>query len=105
MPIDQLMNLDVEYQVVNDQMLIIIKDVQAPEATTAVWLVGMDLMTTNCSDLAETLCGYSQFHNLPIHVKVQQLEIEKTEDTYKWKHPKRVDLVTIQCAKHLQKQQ
>ena len=103
MPMDQLMNPDVEYQVVNDQMQFIVKDVQAPEATTAAWLVGMDPVTTNCSDLAETLRGYSQFHNLPIHVKVQQLKIEKTDKPYAWGHPERVDVVTIQCANHLRK--
>ena len=59
MPMDQLMNADVEYQVVNDQMRIIVKDVQAPASTTAAWLVGMDPVSKNCLDLAETLCGYS----------------------------------------------
>ena len=103
MPMDHLMNSDVEYQVVNDQMRIIVKDVQALVVTTAAWLVGMDPVTTNCSDLAETLRGYSQFHNLPIHVKVQQLKIEKTDNTYEWKHPKRIDVVTIQCAHHLRR--
>ena len=79
---DQKMNEDVEYQLTTDQMQVMVKDVQAPESTTVALLVGMDSVTTNCSDLAETLCGYSQFHNLPIHVKVQQLIIQKTDKPY-----------------------
>ena len=47
-PMDQLMNKDVEYQVVNDQIQLTVQDIQAPQATTAVWLVGMDPVTTNC---------------------------------------------------------
>ena len=54
---DQLMNKDVGYQVVNDQMQLIVKEVQPPEATTAVWLVGMDPVTKNYKELADILFG------------------------------------------------
>ena len=64
------MNKDIEYQVVNDQMQLIVKDVQAPEATNEVWLVSMDPVTTNCKELAEILCSFKQFLHLPIHVKL-----------------------------------
>ena len=70
-PIDQIVNEDVKYQLVTDQMQIIVKDVQGLEPTTVAWLVGMDPVTTNCLDLKETLWEYSQFHNLTIHVKAQ----------------------------------
>ena len=63
MPMEQIVNADVKYQLVTDKMQIIVKDVQAPVSTTAAWLVGMDPVTTNCSDLSETLRGYSQFYN------------------------------------------
>ena len=38
-PFTGLVNNDAEYQLINDQMQLIVKDVQAPESITAVWLV------------------------------------------------------------------
>ena len=58
---NKLMNKDVEYQVVNDQMQFIVKDVQAPESITGAWLVGMDPVTTNCKELAEIPRGFKHF--------------------------------------------
>ena len=77
-PITDLASCDVTYKFENDQMLLIVKDVQAPEAITAIWLVGMDLMTTDCQDLADTLCKNNYYKRLPIHVKEQQLKVRKT---------------------------
>ena len=80
-----------------------IKEVQAPESMTVAWLVGMDPTTTNFLDLKQTLRGYNHFRNLPIHVKVQPLIMEKNDKPYPWGHPERDMVVTIQCAKHLRK--
>ena len=101
-PMDELMNTDVEYQVVNDQMQLIVKDVQAPESITIVWLVGMDPVTTNCKELAKILQGFKHFSKLPIHVKIQQLLI-KTDDKFERNDSWCVKVVTIQCAHHLRK--
>ena len=78
-PITDLANCDVKYKFENDQMQLIVKDVQAPEAITAIWLVRMDLMTTDCQDLADTLRENNCYKRLPIHVKVQQLKIRRTD--------------------------
>ena len=102
-PITDLVNNDVEYQLINDQMQLIVKDVQAPESITAVWLVGMDPVTTDCKDLAEILRNCEHFKNLPIHVKIQQLKIKKTDATYDWNKPQCVKVVTILCARHLRR--
>ena len=98
---DELMNKDVEYQVVNDQMQLIVKDVQASQSITAVWLVGIDPVTTNCKELAEILQGFKHFSKLPFHVKIQQLQIRKTDDKFEWNDSRCVKVVTIQCANHL----
>ena len=100
---DELMNKNVEYQVVNDQIQLIVKDVQAPQSKTVAWPIGMDPATTNCKELAKILCGFRQFRKLPIHGKLQQLCIRKKDDKLDWNHPQRIDVVTIQCAHYLHK--
>ena len=54
-PTGELMNKDVKYQVVSDQMQLIVKDFQAPQSITVVWLVGMNPVTTNCKELVNIL--------------------------------------------------
>ena len=58
-------------------MQLIVKEVQAPESTTVIWLVGMDQVTMDCQDLADTLRENDYFKKLPIHVKIQQLKSRK----------------------------
>ena len=100
---DKLMNRDVKYQVVNEQMQHIVKNVQAPEYITAVWLVGVDPVTTSCKELAEILRDFKHFSKLPIHVKIQQLLIKKTDDKFEWNGTQCVKVVTIQCTCHLRR--
>ena len=64
-------------------MQLIVKDVQAPDAITALWLVGMDLVTTDYQDLADTLHKNNYFKRLPIYIKIQQLKVKKTDPLYK----------------------
>ena len=60
-------------------MQLIVKDVQSPDAITAIWLLEMDLMTTDCQDLADTLCENDYYKRLPFHIKIQQLKVKKTD--------------------------
>ena len=57
-----------------------VKDVQAPQATTAGWLVGIDPETTNCKKLAEIISSFKQLYHLPIHVKLHQFCIKKKDN-------------------------
>ena len=66
-----LANCDVKYQIENDQMQLIVKEVQALESITVIWLVGMDPVTTDYKDLADTLRENNYFKRLPMHVKIQ----------------------------------
>ena len=87
----------------NNQMQLIVKDIQSPEAITAIWLVGMDPMTTDCQKLSNTLRQNDYYKKLPIHVKVQTLKIRKTDTPAKYGTPDFIRVVTVQCAKHLRK--
>ena len=69
-------------------MQLIVKDVQALDAITAIWLVGIDSVTTDCQDLADTIRENDYFKRLPIHVKIQQLKVKKTNPLYKYSDPK-----------------
>ena len=68
-----------------------------------MWLVGIDPVTTNCKELAEILQGFEYFSKLPIHFKIQQLLIKKTNTRLEWNDIRCVKVVTIQCARHLHK--
>ena len=100
---DELMNKDVKYQVVNDQIQFIVKDVQAPQSVTVVRLVGMDPGTTNCKELVEILRGFQQFLKILIQIKIQQLRIRKDNNKFDLNHPQCVKVVMIQCTHHLHK--
>ena len=63
----------------------------------------MDPVTTDCQDLADTLCEKEYFKKLPIHIKIQQLKIKKTDASFEWNDTWCVKVVTIQCARHLRK--
>ena len=102
-PITDLAYSDVKYQLEYDQMQLIVKEVQAPESITTIWLVGMDPVTTDCQVLADTLCKNEYFKKLYIHVKIQQLKVKKTDPQYKWNKPECIRVATILCAKHLHK--
>ena len=81
------MNKDVEYQVTNDQIKLMVKDVQASQATTAGWLVGMDPEIINCKEVVDIISSFRQFYHLLIHVKLQQLCIKKKDNKLDWKPP------------------
>ena len=83
-PITDLGSCDVKCKFENDQMQLTVKDVQSPEAITAIWLVGMDPMTTDCQKLTNTLRQNDYYKKLPIHVKVQTLEVRKTDTPAKY---------------------
>ena len=102
-PITDLANCDVKYKFENDQMQLIVNDSQAPDAITVIWLAGMDSMTMDCQDLADTLRKNDYYKRLPIHVRVQQLKIRKTDQLYKYGTPENIRVVTVQCSKHLRK--
>ena len=102
-PITDLTSSDVTYRFDNDQMQLIVKDIQSPEAINAIWLVGMDPMTTDCQELTDTLRQNDYYKKLPIHVKVQTLKIRKTDTPAKYGTPDFIRVVTVQCAKHLRK--
>ena len=102
-PITDLASCDITYRFENDQMQLIVKDIQSPEAITAIWLVGMDLMTTDCQGLTNTLRQNDYYKKLPIHVKVQTLKIRKIVTPAKYGTPEFIRVVTVQCAKYLHK--
>ena len=102
-PITDLANCDVKYKFENDQMQLIVKDVQAPDAITTIWLVGMDPITTDCQDLADTLRENNYYKRLPIQVKIQQLKVKKTDQLYKYSTPECIRVVMVLCAEHLRK--
>ena len=102
-PITDLANCDVKYKFENDQMQLIVNDSQAPDAITVIWLAGMDSMTMDCQDLADTLRKNDYYKRLPIHVRVQQLKIRKTDQLYKYGTPEHIRVVMVLCPKHLRK--
>ena len=87
----------------NNQMQLIVKDIQVPESITTVWFVGMDPLTTDCNDLAEILPNRKSFKNLPIHTKIQQLKIKKTDASFEWNQTQCVKVVTILCTCNVRK--
>ena len=101
--ITDLASCDVTYRFDNDQMQLIVKDVQSPEAITAIWIVGIDPKTTDFQELTDTLRQSDYYKRLPIHVKVQTLKIRKTDKEAKYGTPDFIKVVTVQCAKHLHK--
>ena len=102
-PITDLASCDVTYRFDNDQMQLIVKNVQSPEAITAIWLVGMDSKITDCQELTDTLRQNNYYKKLPVHVKVQTLKIRKTDTPAKYGTQDFIRVVTVQYAKHLRK--
>ena len=84
-------------------MQFIIKDVQSPEAITAIWLVEMDPMTTDYQELTDTLRENDYYKRLPIHVKVQQLKIRKIDTPSKYGTPEYIRIIMVQCAIYVRK--
>ena len=68
-PITDLNSCNVTYKFEHDQMQLIVKDVQSPEAITVAWLVGMDTKTTDCQELTEILRNSDYYKKLPVFVK------------------------------------
>ena len=68
--ITDLVSCDVTYRFDNNQMQLIVKDVQSPEAITVAWLVGMDTKTTDCQELTNILRQSDYYKKLSIYFKV-----------------------------------
>ena len=87
----------------NDQTQLIIKEVQDPESITTIWLVGMNPVTTDYHDLADTLRKNEYFKKLPIHVKIQQVKVKETDAQIKWNELECIRIVMVLCARRLRK--
>ena len=98
--INQLLNHNVVFHVKDDQMVIVAMNVQAPQSTTVEWSLDVDAKTTNYKELTTII---SEFVNLLIHIKVQQLCINKKDSKFPWLHPDRIEVVMICCVLHLYK--
>ena len=104
-PVKKLVSTDVVYDSIDAVMIMIIQvmDVQAPALATIVYLLGLDPVTTDCTELTNTIMANKMFANIPIYVLVQPVRLRQNEAWPAWDSLDRVNAVTIKCAGHMTK--
>ena len=70
-PVKKIVSIDVVYDCINMGMKIQVMDVQVPTSATINYLLGLDPVTTDCTELTNAIRANKIFANIPIYVLVQ----------------------------------